>query len=58
MSNKNVQLVDTARPDQPALMVGKLRTNEFSVDFSGISAFQAFAAALAVFDVSSVRRRF
>ena len=57
-SNKNVQLVDTARPDQPALMVGKLRTNEFSVDFSGISAFQAFAAALAVFDVSSVRRRF
>jgi hypothetical protein len=39
-------------------MVGKLRTNEFSVDFSGISAFQAFAAALAVFDVSSVRRRF
>ena len=59
MSNKNVQLADTALPDEAALQVGKLRANMFNVDLSGVvSPFQAFAAALAVFDQSSVRRRF
>ena len=59
MSNKNVQLADTSRPDEAALQVGKLRSNMFNVDMSGcVSPFQAFAAALAVFDQSSVRRRF
>lgn len=59
MSNKNVQLADTARPDEAALQVGKLRGNMFNVDMAGcVSPFQAFAAALAVFDQSSVRRRF
>ena len=58
MSNKNVQLADTSRPDEAALQVGKLRNNMFNVDMSGcVSPFQAFAAALAVFDQSSVRRR-
>lgn len=58
-SNKNVQLVDVSRPDEAAVVVGKLQPNEFSLDFGGcISPFQAFAAALAIFDVSSVRRRF
>ena len=59
MSNKNVQLADTSRPEEAALQVGKLRNNMFNVDMSGcVSPFQAFAAALAVFDQSSVRRRF
>ena len=59
MSNKNVQLADTSRPDEAALQVGKLRNNMFNVDMSGcVSPFQAFASALAVFDQSSVRRRF
>lgn len=58
-SNKNVQLVDVSQPDEAALQVGKLRHKEFNLDFTGcISPFQAFAAALAVFDQSSVRRRF
>ena len=39
--------------------VGKLRKNLFNVDLNGcISPFQAFAIALAIFDQSSVRRRF
>ena len=59
MSNKNVQLADTSRPDEAALQIGKLRSNMFNVDMAGcVSPFQAFAAALAVFDQSSVRRRF
>ena len=106
MSNKNVQLADTSRPDEAALQVrlkrwrrrskaallpsprllpllflttcslpplspraalpstvapqvGKLRANMFNVDMMGcVSPFQAFASALAVFDQSSVRRRF
>jgi hypothetical protein len=59
MSNKNVQLADTSKPDEAALQVGKLRANLFNVDMNGcVSPFQAFAAALAVFDQSSVRRRF
>lgn len=59
MSNKNVQLADTSRPDEAALQVGKLRNNMFNVDLGGcVSPFQAFACALAVFDQSSVRRRF
>jgi len=59
MSNKNVQLADTSRPDEAALQVGKLRSNMFNVDMAGcVSPFQAFASALAVFDQSSVRRRF
>ena len=45
--------------EEAALQVGKLRSNMFNVDMSGcVSPFQAFAAALAVFDQSSVRRRF
>ena len=59
MSNKNVQLADMSRPDEAALQVGKLRSNMFNVDLGGcVSPFQAFACALAVFDQSSVRRRF
>lgn len=59
MSNKNVQLADTARPDEAAMQVGKLRADMFNVDMNGVvSPFQAFASALAVFDQSSVRRRF
>ena len=59
MSNKNVQLADTARPEEAALQIGKLRNNMFNVDLGGcVSPFQGFAAALAVFDQSSVRRRF
>ncbi len=59
MSNKNVQLVDVARTEVAALQIGKLRDSMFNVDFNGcVSPFQAFAAALAVFDQSSVRRRF
>jgi len=59
MSNKNVQLADTAKPEEAALQIGKLRANMFNVDMNGcVSPFQAFAAALAVFDQSSVRRRF
>ena len=58
-SNKNLQLADVSRPDEAALQVGKLRPAEFNLDFSGcVSPFQAFAAALAVFDNSSLRRRF
>jgi len=58
-SNKNVQLADVRRPDEAALVIGKLQSNEVSLDFDGaVSPFQAFAAALAVCDVSSVRRRF
>ena len=46
------------RGDEAALQVGKLRNNMFNVDMSGcVSPFQAFTAALAVFDQSSVRRR-
>ena len=59
LSNKNVQLADTARPEEAALQIGKLRNNMFNVDLGGcVSPFQGFAAALAVFDQSSVRRRF
>ena len=59
LSNKNLQLADMARPSQSALQVGKLRDNLFNVDFgSGVSPLQAFSAALAVFDQSSMRRRF
>jgi hypothetical protein len=60
MSNKNAQLVSRDRPvAQPMLQVGKLQKNLFNVDFSGfLSVYQAFALALAVFDQSSVRRRF
>ena len=58
-SNKNMQLVDASRPNIATLQVGKLRSKEFNIDFSGcISPFQAFAAALAIFEQSSVRRRF
>jgi len=59
MSNKNVQLADTLVPDAAVLQVGKLSDNLFNVDLQGcLSPFQAFCAALAVFDQSSVRRRF
>jgi len=59
MSNKNVQLADTLVPDRAVLQVGKLSANMFNVDLHGcISPFQAFCSALAVFDQSSVRRRF
>mmetsp|Transcript_17805 Transcript_17805/g.58160 ORF Transcript_17805/g.58160 Transcript_17805/m.58160 type:complete len:897 (-) Transcript_17805:288-2978(-) len=60
MSNKNVQLVPRDRPvAQPMLQVGKLQKDLFNVDFSGFfSVYQAFALSLAVFDQSSVRRRF
>lgn len=41
------------------LQVGKLQKDLFNVDFSGFfSVYQAFALSLAVFDQSSVRRRF
>ena len=59
MSNKNVQLADTTLPDEAALQVGKLSESMFNVDLQGVlSPFQAFCSALAVFDQSSVRRRF
>jgi len=59
MSNKNVQLADTLVPEQAVLQVGKLNNNMFNVDLQGVlSPFQAFCSALAVFDQSSVRRRF
>eukprot|EP00966_Prymnesium_polylepis_P303525 7011576-Prymnesium_polylepis.1 len=59
MSNKNVQLANEAEDENATLQVGKLRKNLFNVDLSGcISPFQAFAIALAIFDQSSVRRRF
>jgi len=59
MSNKNVQLICPEFPSAPTLQVGKLRKNLFNVDLGGcISAYQAFAIALAIFDQSSVRRRF
>ena len=39
--------------------MGKLRKNLFNMDIAGyISPYQAFAIALAIFDQSSVRRRF
>ena len=41
------------------LQVGKLRKDMFNMDLRGVlSPFQAFAIALAIFDQSSVRRRF
>jgi len=63
MSNKNVQLADTAVQaagrEEAALQVGKLSNSMFNVDMRGVvSPFQAFCSALAVFDQSSVRRRF
>ena len=59
MSNKNVQLADMAMPDRAALQVGKLSNNMFNVDLQGcVSPFQAFCSALAVFDQSSIKRRF
>jgi hypothetical protein len=59
VSNKNMQLADVSCPDQAVLKVGKLRAGEYNLDFAGsLSPFQAFAAALAIFDNSSVRRRF
>merc|ERR1712146_523851 len=59
MSNKNVQLANVCHDKMPTLQVGKLRKNLFNMDLSGvISPFQAFAIALAIFDQSSVRRRF
>mmetsp|Transcript_34760 Transcript_34760/g.73131 ORF Transcript_34760/g.73131 Transcript_34760/m.73131 type:complete len:770 (-) Transcript_34760:328-2637(-) len=59
-SNKNVQLSDpVAEAAAPALQVGKLAKDLFSVDFSGrVSVLQAFAIALCVIDQSSVVRRF
>jgi hypothetical protein len=57
-SNKNMQLADVSRPDVAALQMGKLRRNEFALDFRGcVSPFQAFAAALAICDATSLRRR-
>jgi len=59
MSNKNVQLANAADEELAALQVGKLRKNLFNVDLGGcLSPFQAFGIALAIFDQSSVRRRF
>jgi hypothetical protein len=59
MSNKNVQLADTLVPNEAVLQVGKLNSQMFNVDLQGcLSPFQAFCSALAVFDQSSVRRRF
>lgn len=59
MSNKNVQLANAAKDENATLQVGKLRKNLFNLDLNGcISPFQAFAIALAIFDQSSVRRRF
>jgi len=50
---------NTAAPHEAALQVGKLSNNMFNVDMRGVvSPYQAFCSALAVFDQSSVRRRF
>jgi hypothetical protein len=46
-------------PNEAVLQVGKLNSQMFNVDLQGcLSPFQAFCSALAVFDQSSVRRRF
>ena len=59
MSNKNVQLANVADDGVATLQVGKLRKDMFNMDLRGVlSPFQAFAIALAIFDQSSVRRRF
>ena len=59
MSNKNVQLANVAADGVATLQVGKLRKDLFNMDLRGcLSPYQAFAIALAIFDQSSVRRRF
>ena len=56
---ENLQLADVDRPEQSVLQVGKLGDDHFNVDLNGCaSPLQAFATALAVFDQSSMRRRF